>query len=104
LIYYIDIDNTICDTKGTDYAGAVPRFDIIEKVNIMYNRGHKIVFWTSRGVGSGIDYTDLTIQQLAKWGVKYHELKLDKPVYDFFIDDKACCSFNHLGKNNANTL
>ena len=23
-----------------------------------------------------------------KWGVKYHDLKLDKPYYDLFIDDK----------------
>jgi hypothetical protein len=29
------------------------------------------------------------IQQLDAWGVKYHELRLGKPVYDLFIDDKA---------------
>ena len=30
----------------------------------------------------------LTKEQLNKWGAKHHELRLDKPFYDVFIDDK----------------
>ena len=30
-----------------------------------------------------------TKNQLLKWGVKYHELKMGKPSYDLYIDDKS---------------
>ena len=36
-----------------------------------------------------IDWTELTCQQLSEWGAKYHELRVDKPFYDLFIEDKA---------------
>lgn len=45
--------------------------------------------WTARGAKSGIDWHDITKKQLNDWGVKYHNLRLDKPAYDLFIDDKA---------------
>jgi hypothetical protein len=54
----------------------------------LYDEGHTIVYWTARGTLSGIDYYDLTKSQLDKFGVKYHELKLKKPYYDLFIDDR----------------
>jgi hypothetical protein len=28
-------------------------------------------------------------KQLKKWGVKHTELRMNKPSYDFWIDDKA---------------
>jgi hypothetical protein len=62
----------------------------------MYNRGYKIVFWTSRGVGTGQCYRDLTTKQLTDWGVKYHELRLDKPIFDLLIDDKAITDFDSI--------
>ena len=31
----------------------------------------------------------LTIRQLKKWKLKYHNLYFGKPYYDFFIDDKS---------------
>ena len=34
-------------------------------------------------------YYKLTLSQLAKWDVYYHELIFFKPSYDLFIDDKA---------------
>jgi hypothetical protein len=45
--------------------------------------------FTSRGTSSGIDWFDFTEKQVNDWGVKYHELKLGKPAYDLFIDDRA---------------
>ena len=30
-----------------------------------------------------------TLRQLKKWGIKFHKLKLGKPSYDVFIDDKS---------------
>lgn len=85
---YVDVDNTICKTKGTDYASAIPIQRAIDKVNSYYDRGDTIIFWTARGTISGIDWKDLTEYQLKIWGVKYHELKMGKPAYDAFIDDK----------------
>ena len=37
---------------------------------------------------SGLDWTDVTMKQFEEWGVKYHQLKMKKPAYDLFIDDK----------------
>lgn len=86
---FVDIDNTICKTIGMDYVNSTPRSEIISIVNKMFNKGYKITLWTSRGVGSGIDWRKLTEKQLNEWGVKYTTLRLDKPVYKVFIDDKS---------------
>ena len=92
MIYYIDIDDTICKLTvrgGTiDYSSSVPIPAAITKVNKLYAEGHYIVFWTARGTGSGLDWRQLTESQLLAWGVQYHELKFGKPIYDVFIDDK----------------
>jgi len=88
MIIYVDIDNTITKTIKTDYVSAFPIYDYIDIINKLYEEGNYIVYWTSRGVGSGIDYEELTRNQLLAWGCKYHELKCNKPVYDLFVDDK----------------
>lgn len=89
MIYFIDIDDTICTlAEPTHYSTAVPIATAIDKVNRLYDEGHTIVFWTARGTVSGIDWRELTETQLSSWGVKYHELRFGKPVYDIFIDDK----------------
>ena len=89
MIIYIDIDETIClSPENRNYSQAVPITKNIEKANKLYEDGHTIIFWTARGTGSGIDWQEVTENQLQEWGVKYHELKLGKPIYDLFIDDK----------------
>ena len=86
---YIDIDETICvSPENRDYELAEPILVNIEKANLLFEEGHTIVYWTARGTGSGIDWREVTEQQFAKWGVKFHELKFGKPIYDIFIDDK----------------
>lgn len=89
MIIYVDIDNTITYTNGADYINAKPRLDRIMKINELYFMGNTIIYWTARGVGSGIDYKELTKQQLMSWGCLYHELNLNKPIFDLHIDDKA---------------
>ena len=94
MIYIVDIDNTICltrkDVEGRwDYPNSVPYEGRIEKINELYDDGNTIIYWTARGSGSGIDWTELTKQQLDSWGCKYHEVRLGKPSYDIWIDDKA---------------
>jgi histidinol phosphatase-like enzyme len=89
-IYYVDIDGTICiwDMSG-EYEKAEPFMDRIEKMNKLYDEGHTIVYWTARGTQTGIDWYDVTKKQFDDWGVKYHELRMKKPHYNVFIDDKA---------------
>jgi hypothetical protein len=89
MIIYIDIDDTICTLQEPmNYQSARPIPLAIQRVNDLYDSGHTIVFWTARGTLSGIDWRELTESQLNDWGIKYHELKLGKPAYDIFIDDK----------------
>jgi hypothetical protein len=89
VIFYVDIDNTICNnSEDLDYSRAIPNHDRISKINNLYDQGNTIIYWTARGTGSGIDWREVTEKQFADWGVKYHELKFGKPVYDLFIDDK----------------
>tara|TARA_R100001510_G_C7596702_1_gene164553 strand:+ start:558 stop:872 length:315 start_codon:yes stop_codon:yes gene_type:complete len=90
---FVDIDETIFNTKKTDYNSSKPIKKNIDIVNKLYDEGHHITMWTARGAVSGIDWRVLTEQQLKDFGVKYHELRLDKPFFDIFVDDKT---FNSL--------
>ena len=87
MTYFIDIDNTIC-TQEKNYADAKPMPDRIEKFNRLYDN-HKVIYWTSRGSTTGIDWGEVTRNQLTQWGVKYHEVRFGKPQYDVWIDDKS---------------
>ena len=88
-IIIVDIDNTICQTIDADYEKSIPIQENIDKINKLYDEGNTIIYWTSRGFTTGLDWFSLTEFQLNKWACKYHELKLDKPQYDLFIDDKS---------------
>lgn len=89
-IYEVDLDGTLCSNTNGAYEHAVPFKDRIEKINQLYNNGNIININTARGATTGIDWYDLTVQQLQDWGVKYHSLTVGKkPHYDFIIDDKA---------------
>ena len=89
-VIYVDIDETICITPDNPriYEQSNPIIENIDKINDLYDKGNKIVYWTARGSRSGIDWYDLTKKQLVEWGAKHHDLRLDKPYYDIFIDDK----------------
>ena len=67
----VDIDNTICYHEG-------------KKEGIP----NTIIYWTARGTMSGINWFTVTLSQLNEWGCKFHELRMGKPAYDLFIDDK----------------
>lgn len=87
---YVDIDETICITPNSrEYKDAIPITENIKKINKLYDQGNTIVYWTSRGSRKQINWYDLTKSQLDSWGVKYHEVRVDKPYYDLFIDDKT---------------
>lgn len=87
---YIDIDETICKTpENRDYNQSVPILENIERANKLFDKGHTITYWTARGTLSGIDWEEITKNQLKKWKVKYHFLIFGKPSYDLLIDDKT---------------
>ena len=89
-VIYVDIDETICTTpKSRKYEDSEPIVENIQKINKLYNEGNTIVYWTARGSRKQINWYDLTKLQLDSWGVKYHEVRVDKPYYDLFIDDKT---------------
>ena len=90
MIIYVDIDGTICETKGADYENVKPKYEQIDKINKLYDDGHEIVYWTARGSGTGIDWSKLNKEQLDNWGCKYNRIEtLKKPYFDLFIDDKS---------------
>lgn len=93
---YVDIDNTICETNSMNYSLSIPIKKNIEIVNNLYDSGYNITYWTARGTRTGINHTELTKNQLEKWGVKYHNLILGKPDYDILIDDKAINSLQQF--------
>ena len=88
MIIYVDIDNTIFKTEGTDYTKSKPMPERIKAINNLYDQGNEIIYWTARGTGSGKDWSEVTKEQFKRYGVKYHTLKFGKPIYDIFIDDK----------------
>ena len=89
MVIFVDIDETICNTPDSrNYSEAKPILNRIEKINKLYDEGHTIIYWTARGTMTAIDWRKITEQQLKEWSVKYHELKMNKPHYDLFIDDK----------------
>ncbi|MDA2934000.1 hypothetical protein MYX82_06620 [Acidobacteria bacterium AH-259-D05] len=89
MIYCFDIDGTLCTNTNGAYEGAEPYPEVIVRVNALYDAGHRIVLYTARGSTTGIDWHELTVEQLRLWGVRYHELFLSKPNADFYVDDRA---------------
>ena len=101
MLIFVDIDDTICyytNKEHLDYTKAIPYLIRIKKINELYEKGNTIVYWTARGTKTGILWFNITYNQLKNWGCKFHELKMGKPAYDLFIDDKNINS-NHYFKN-----
>ena len=91
---YVDIDETIADYLPTDdksdYNLATPIHINIDKINKLYNQGNQITYYTARGSGTGIDWFEVTKDQLDRWDAKYHNLSTgEKPPYDLIICDKS---------------
>ena len=91
MVIYVDIDETICFYEGErNYPDAKPNLANIKKINTLYDKGHNITYWTARGSITGIDWLEVTTNQLNKWGCKYHKLSVgEKPAYDLLICDKT---------------
>lgn len=88
-VFCFDVDGTICSNTDGKHEQAVPYQDRIQKINQLYDQGHRIILLTARGQKTGTDWRDATIQQLEEWGVKYHEISFSKPWADYYIDDRC---------------
>ena len=93
-----DIDNVICNTNSKgDYLKSTPIKKNIQIINEAYNKGFNIILYTARYMGRckgnvkkvKKNIKPLTLLQLKKWGVKYHNIYFGKPSFDLFIDDKS---------------
>ena len=85
----VDIDGVIAEAvPDKDYAQAGPLLDNIARVNALYDAGCHITLFTARGSATGKDWSQVTRQQMADWGVRYHELKFGKPPADYYVDDR----------------
>ena len=98
-----DLDGTLCDTDETipipeRYYKATPKQHMIEIVNRFYNKGHNVVIDTARASGATCmtrfikkyKLTQLTRNQLNKWGIKYTTLRVGKKTpADIYIDDRC---------------
>ena len=99
MIIYVDIDETICYYENERlYHLAKPNNERITKINNLFEQGHTIIYWTARGTLTNINHFSLTYEQLNNWGCKFSELRMGKPAYDLFIDDKNINSEDYFKK------
>jgi SAM-dependent methyltransferase len=89
VIYCFDIDGTLCTITEGAYEEAMPLGEVIDRINALHRAGNRVILFTARGTTTGIDWTELTREQLARWGVEYDELILGKPQADIYIDDRG---------------
>lgn len=86
--FVFDIDGVIAlKREDLDYAKAEPNVPMIRIINRLYELGNTIVLFTARGYVTGIDWSEITKEQMDRFGVKYHELHMGKPNADFYVDD-----------------
>ena len=87
--YCFDIDGTICtDTEG-NYNEAVPFSGVVDRLNALVSMGHTVYMFTARGATTGVNWREVTENQLRKWGINHHGLYFTKPTADIYVDDKA---------------
>ena len=93
-----DLDNTLVNTKGSDYENSTPIPEAIAKVREYKDRGDHIIIMTARGSGSKVDWRAFTEKQLNKFGIPYDQLIVGlKPGgVDVFVDDKAINALDWL--------
>lgn len=89
MVICVDVDGTLCNENAWTEAGvasATPRWDIIKKVNDLYDHNF-IVIYTARRPKLYFE----TIKWLWKHGVMFHALACGqgKCPADLYIDDKS---------------
>ena len=86
-----DIDGVICSYQvNTEFETAQPLVDNIDLIQKLHDAGHRIILFTGRT----IKYKKITLKQLQEWGVYHDALFFNKPVADFYIDDRSASTDN----------
>lgn len=113
ITFVLDLDHTLCipnlSIKEIDkrYGEALPKEEMIARVNYLYSLGHTIIIHTSRGMLSCNSDLKLikekieptTLLWLKKNNVSYHEIHFGKPYGDVYIDDKMISFSDFLTKS-----
>jgi dTDP-glucose 4,6-dehydratase len=87
--FVIDVDGVVASlVPDNDYAKAEPLEGTIAAINRLHAAGHRIVMFTARGSATGIDWSAVTRDQFARWGLHYDELHFGKPAGDYYVDDR----------------
>jgi len=85
---WFDIDGVITDTSlDGDYETAIPDEAMIATINELYDLGHTIVIFTSRGTKREVEMREAINLQLKAFGVQYHRLLIMRR--DFTVDDST---------------
>ena len=105
-IFCFDLDNTLVTypKAAGDYDTVLPLHDNIKFLRSLYKDGHKIIIYTARKMRtfrSNVSLVKkniekLTISQLKKFKIPYHQLILGKPYAHFYIDDLSINSYENL--------
>jgi len=92
----VDFDDTLSFTTDRDFKNATPNTPLIDKLNGLYNKGWNIRIFTARGnlscdsrAEAIFIHKGIMEDWLEKHNVKYHELSFQKPLAEYYIDDKA---------------
>lgn len=89
LTFVVDFDGVLGSlVPDNDYSRSEPLERNIARVNRLHERGHRILIFTARGSATGVDWADVTRQQLLAWGVRFDELCFGKPAADYYVDDR----------------
>lgn len=93
----LDVDGTICTTKGNgDYRDVVPLPGAVETLKQWKLDGHYLILQTARHMytyasneGKILANFGYFYEWLAKWEVPFDEIYIGKPHGAVFIDDKG---------------
>lgn len=87
-----DLDGTLCTEERTfckQYAK--PHQEMIDVVNKLFDQGHQIIIYTGR---NSLEWQS-TVEWLDEHKVKYHQIIMNKPFFDYYICDKAINATTH---------
>ncbi len=95
-----DLDNTLCHAENGDYANAIPRLEIIEKLIEYKKAGFEIVISTSRNMRTfnnnigkiSANTLPIILNWLKENKVPFDEIYVGKPwcgTDGFYIDDRS---------------
>lgn len=80
------MDGTICtEMRQFSRCLAEPKANAVETINELYDAGNTIIIYSAR---TWVEY-EMTVDWLKRYGVKYHQLIMGKPIGDVWIDDRA---------------